>query len=55
MEMATEKAGSLGREGSSKNNPKNVFHRFKTVMLSVDGTPDVPVAPNLIDLHAVTP
>jgi hypothetical protein len=34
---------------------KNVFHRFKTVMLSVDGTPDVPVAPNLIDLHAVTP
>jgi len=24
-------------------------------MLSVDGTPDVPVAPNLIDLHAVTP
>jgi len=29
MEMATEKAGSLGREGSSKNNPKKRFSSFQ--------------------------
>lgn len=29
MEMATEKAGPLGREGSPENNPKKRFSSFQ--------------------------